>query len=117
MEKTGGRDSPASISVYLLDVRFGLICPAFYSLARLLAMGNKDEGGRKSRQGHFILHPSSFGRGAHLQRKLHQTRGGGAFSGIGWRGGVRPDVRNECAASFQGDSTNSEVSGCSPPRR
>jgi len=65
----------------------------------------------------FILHPSSFGRGAHLQRKLHQTRGGGAFSGIGWRGGVRPDVRNECAASFQGDSTNSELTGCSPPRR
>jgi len=26
----------------------------------------------------FILHPSSFGRGAHLQRKLHQTGGGGA---------------------------------------
>ena len=55
--------------------------------------------------------------GAHLQRKLHRTGGGGAFSGIDWRGGVRTDVRNECAACFRGYSTNSEVSRCSPPRR
>ena len=65
----------------------------------------------------FILHASYVGPGAHLQRKLHQTGGGGAFSGIDWRGGVRPDVSNECAAFFQGYSTNSEVTGCSPPRR
>src|ERR1043166_777089 len=73
-----------------------LVCRALDSEPDISQLGLAVTHNKLKFVGHYLR------TGAHLQRKLHQTGGGGAFSGIDWRGGVRTDVSQRVCRLFSG---------------